>query len=135
MVDRHGLPLVAGLTGAERPDATVFEALVAGIPATTRAHGRRRERPQKLHADEGYAVQRCRAYLRRRGLACRSDRKRVEDRARPGRHRRVVERTMAWRNHFRRSASRHERREDIHQALLDLGCALIGPRRPEGATQ
>ena len=42
-----------------------------------------------------------------------------------GRHRWVVERTFAWLNRFRRLAIRYERRDDIHQAFLDLGCALI----------
>ena len=135
MVERAGLPLVAGLTGAARPDATVCEALVEAIPAVRQANGRRRKRPQKLHADKGYDVQRCRGYLRRRGIACRIARKGVEDKARLGRHRWVVERTMAWLNHFRRLAIRYERREDIHQALLDLGCALICFRRLEEAVQ
>ncbi len=42
---------------------------------------------------------------------------------------------MAWLNYFRRLAIRYERREDIHQALLDLGCALICLRRLEEAVQ
>jgi IS5 family transposase len=135
VVERAGLPLVAGLTGAERPDSTVCEALVDAIPAVRQANGRRRKRPQKLHADKGYDVRRCRAHLRRRGSACRIARKGVEDKARLGRHRWVVERTMAWLNHFRRLAIRYERREVIHQALLDLGCALICFRRVEEAMQ
>lgn len=135
MVDRRGTPLAAGLTGAERPDATVFEALVDAIPAVRQANGRRRKRPDKLHADTGYDVRHCRDYLRRRGIRCRIARKGVEDKARLGRHRWVVERTFAWLNHFRRLTIRHERRDDIHQALLDLGCALICLRRLQEAVQ
>ena len=37
----------------------------------------------------------------------------------------VVERTLAWLNRFRRLAIRYERRADIHEALVTLGCALI----------
>jgi transposase len=37
----------------------------------------------------------------------------------------VVERTFAWLNHYRRLTIRYERRLDIHEAFLDLGCALI----------
>jgi transposase len=37
----------------------------------------------------------------------------------------VVERTLAWLNRYRRLTVRYERRADIHQALLTLGCALI----------
>ena len=135
MVDRAGLPLAAGLTGANRPDQSVFEALVDAIPAVRQPGGRRRKRPAKLHADKGYDVRRCRRFLRRRGIACRIARKGVEDKAKLGRHRWVVERTLAWLNHFRRLAIRHERREDIHQALLDLGCALICLRRLQEAVK
>jgi len=67
--------------------------------------------------------------------ACRIARKGVEDKARLGRHRWVVERTLARLNHFRRLAIRYERREDVHQALLDLGCALICLRRLQEAVQ
>jgi len=135
VVERRGLPLVAGLTGAERPDATVFEALMAAVPAVKQPNGRRRGRPTKLHADKGYDVRHCRRYLRRRRIGCRIARKGREDKARLGRHRWVVERTMAWLNHFRRLAIRYERREDIHQALLDLGCALICFSHLRGAVQ
>jgi hypothetical protein len=37
-----------------------------------------------------------------------------------------VERTLAWLNRFRRLTIRDERRDDIHEAFLSLGCALIG---------
>jgi transposase len=38
---------------------------------------------------------------------------------------RRVERTFAWLNQFRRLRVRYEKRADIHEALLSLGCALI----------
>ena len=114
-----------GLTGAERPDETVFEALVESVEPIKRPRGRPRRRPAKLHADKGYDVRHCRRYLRRRGIACRIARKGVESATRLGRHRWVVERTFAWLNRYRRLALRYERREEIHQAFLDLGCALI----------
>ena len=37
----------------------------------------------------------------------------------------VVERTFAWLNQFRRLRVRYEKRADIHEAFLSLGCALI----------
>ena len=42
-----------------------------------------------------------------------------------GRFRWVVERTFAWLNQFRRLRVRYDRRADIHEAFLSLGCALI----------
>jgi transposase len=37
----------------------------------------------------------------------------------------VVEGTLAWLHRFRRLALRYERRADVHEAFLTLGCALI----------
>jgi len=37
----------------------------------------------------------------------------------------VVERTFAWLSQFRRLRVRYEKRADIHEAFLPLGCALI----------
>ena len=37
----------------------------------------------------------------------------------------MVERTFAWLNQFRRLRVRYEKRADIHEAFLSLGCALI----------
>jgi hypothetical protein len=42
-----------------------------------------------------------------------------------GRHRWVVERTLAWLSRYRRLSVRYERRADIHEAFLHLGCSLI----------
>src|SRR5262245_55565240 len=42
-----------------------------------------------------------------------------------GRWRWVIERTFAWLNQFRRLRVRYEKRADIHEAFLSLGCALI----------
>jgi len=42
-----------------------------------------------------------------------------------GRWRWVVERTFAWLNQFRRVRVRYDKRADIHEAFLSLGCALI----------
>jgi transposase len=42
-----------------------------------------------------------------------------------GRWRWVVDRTFAWLNQFRRLRVRYEKRADIHEVFLSLGCALI----------
>lgn len=52
-------------------------------------------------------------------------RRTVDSSERLGRHRWVVERTLAWLNRFRRLTVRYERRADIHEAFIILGCALI----------
>ena len=125
MVDRQGVPLALKLTAANVPDQTIFEGLIEAIPPIRRPRGRPRRRPRKLHADKGYDNRRCRRYLHRRGIRCRIARKGVESKERLGRHRWVVERTLAWLAKFRRLAIRYERRDDIHEAFLRIGCALI----------
>jgi transposase len=125
VVDRRGIPLAAGLSGADRPDEGLFEALIESIPPLPGRRGRPRKRPDKLHADKGYDVRHCRRYLHRRGIRCRIARKGVESSARLGRFRWVVERTIAWLHRFKRLLIRYERFEAHHQAFLDLGCALL----------
>jgi transposase len=39
-----------------------------------------------------------------------------------GRYRRVVERTFAWLHNVKRLLVHHERRADVHRALLALAC-------------
>jgi transposase len=124
-VDRSGIPLAVMLTGAQVHDSKVFEALVDGVEPVKSAKGRPRKRPNKLHADKGYDYPRCRTFLRRRGIKARIARRRVDSSERLGRHRWVVERTLAWLSCYRRLCVRYERRADIHEAFLELGCALV----------
>jgi transposase len=42
-----------------------------------------------------------------------------------GRHRWVIERTLAWLSSYRRLTIRYERRADLHEAVLYLACALV----------
>jgi IS5 family transposase len=103
----------------------VFEALLDAIPPIKTPAGQRRKRPAKLHADKGYDYPRCRQALQRRHIQGRIARKGIDSSERLGRHRWVVERTLAWLNRFRRLTIRYEHRADIHQAFLTLGCCLI----------
>jgi transposase len=123
--DRRGTPLAVCLTSANRHDSAVFEELIDAIPRIRRPCGQRRKRPAKLHADKAYDIPRCRRFLRRHGIRIRIARKGVDSSERLGRHRWVVERTLAWLNQFRRLTIRYERRSDIHEAFLSLGCSLI----------
>jgi transposase len=113
------------LTAAHVHDSVVFEAMLDAIPPIKGPQGRPRRRPSKLHADKAYDFDRCRAALRRRHIAGRIARRGVESSERLGRHRWVVERTLAWLGRFRRLTVRYERRADIHRAFLTLGCILI----------
>ena len=94
-------------------------------PIRKPSRGRPRKRPKKLHADKAYDFPRCRQALRKRGITPRIARRGIDSSEKLGRYRWVVERTLWWVNRNRRLKVRYERRDDIHQAFLDLGCALI----------
>ena len=113
------------LTGANGHDSKIFEELVDAVPLIRTPTGHRRKRPAKLHADKAYDIPRCRQALHRRRIKVRIARRGIDSSQRLGRHRWVVERTLAWLARYRRLTIRYERRADIHQAFLTLGCALI----------
>jgi transposase len=113
------------LSPANRHDSMLLAPLLDAIPSIRRPHGGRRRRPDKAHADKAYDIPRCHAALRARRIRDRSARKGVDSSAKLGRVRWVIERTFAWLNRDRRLTVRYERRADIHEALVVLGCALI----------
>src|SRR3712207_8883626 len=112
MVDRNGVPLATILTAANVHDSRVFEELIDAVePIKRPGRGRPRKRPKKLHADnKGYDFGRCREALRKRGIKARIARRGVESSERLGRHRWVVERTLAWLNRYRRLTDRKSTR-------------------------
>jgi transposase len=99
--------------------------LLDAIPPIRRPRGRPRCRPKKLYADKAYDHRFCRAACSVRSITARIARRGIESRERLGRHRWVAERSFAWLHGFRRLATRHERRLDIHNAFLHLGAAFI----------
>lgn len=123
--DRRGFPLAVVQAAATVHDSLTVEAVVDAIPPIRRPRGRPRRRPAKLHADKGYDYRRCRQALRRRGITPRIARRGIESSERLGRYRWVVERTRSWLHQYRRLRIRWERPDDIHEAFLSLGCALI----------
>jgi IS5 family transposase len=126
VVDRRGIPLSVMLTAANVHDSMVFEELLDSIgPIKRPGRGRPRKRPEKLHADKAYDDKKCARTLKKRGIKRRIARKKVESSQKLGRHRWVVEWTLAWLAKFRRLTIRYERRDDIHEAFVLLGCSLI----------
>ena len=125
VVDRQGIPLAVVLSAANVHDSRMCLETVDAIEPIKRPVGRPRKRPAKLHADKAYDSQPLREELRRRSITPRIARRGVESSERLGRHRWVVERTLAWLNRYRRLRIRYERRADMHLAFLHIGCALI----------
>jgi transposase len=103
--------------------------LLDRIPAVGGSVGRPRRRPDQLIGDRGYDYDSYRRRLRQRGIKPVIARRRTKHGSGLGRFRWVVERTFAWLHQFRRLLVRYDRRADIHEAFLALGCCLICWRR------
>jgi IS5 family transposase len=125
VVEGSGIPLCVISTAANVHDSMVFEELLDSIEPIKGPRGRPRKRPDKVHADKAYDDKKCAQALRKRGIKRRIARKGVESSEKLGRHRWIVERTLAWLAKYRRLTIRYERRDDIHEAFLHLGCSLI----------
>jgi len=87
--------------------------------------GRPLHKPRVIYADRGYDSETHRRCLRQRGIRPIIARRRTEHGSGLGKFRWVVERTHAWLHNFRRLRIRFERRADIHEAFLKLGCVLV----------
>lgn len=115
LVEAKGVPLKALLSAANVNDVTMLLSLVEGFGG----------RIEKLYADRGYDSDPLRLALWLRGIRPRLARRNTAHGSGLGNRRWVVERTLSWLHQFRRLRTRFERRADIHQAFLTLGCALI----------
>ena len=81
--------------------------------------------PGKCHANKAHDHHRCRRACRARGIAPRIVQRGTDSNERLSRHRRKVERTLAWLAQLRRLAIRHEQRADAHLAFITLAYAII----------
>lgn len=129
LTERTGLPLSLAISGANLHDSQALIPLVDAIPPIRSGRGPRRRRPGKLHGDKAYDHRFIRSYLRRRQIAHRIARRGTESPARLGRHRWVIERTVAWLGGFRRLHRRYERKADHFAAFATIAATLICHRR------
>ena len=125
MTDRNGVPLGLWLSPANLHDSKGLAPTLDAVPPVSGKRGRPRRRPAKLHADKGYDHAFCRKACRARGITPRIARRGKDTSAKLGRHRWVVERTLAWFARFRRLTIRYERRLDICLAFHTLAAALV----------
>ncbi|MDN7602887.1 IS5 family transposase [Burkholderia gladioli] len=123
--DANGTPIAAILTGANRNDVTQLVPLIEAIVPIGGVRGRPLSRPGRVYADRGYDHDKYRCILHERNIPTSIARRGHPHGSGLGKVRWVVERTHAWLHHFRRLRTRFERRADIHEALLKLGCCLI----------
>lgn len=86
-------------------------------------------KPEEVMADRGYDSDPHRMELSARGIATTIARRRAEHGSGLGIFRYVVEQTIALLHQFRRLRTRFDKRDDIHEAFMTLGCAMICWRR------
>ena len=128
LTDGTGVPLGISLTGGHRNDVTQLLPLVDGVAPVRGKRGRPRQRADRVLADRGYDFDKYRRQLWQRGVKPVIARRGVEHGSRLGSERWVVERTFAWLHNFRRLRTRYERRAELHEAFMRLGCAVICQR-------
>lgn len=92
---------------------------IAGKP------GAPQRRPEQLYADRAYDSNRHRLLLGIHGIEPVIARRNTPHGSGLGRFHWVVERTISWLHRFRRLRVRYERRDDIHECYMRLGCGLI----------
>ena len=113
------------LTAANQHDVNQLLPLVNKVPPIRGKPGAPRYRFDELFADRAYDSQDHRDALKEVGITPRIPRRRTEHGSGLGKYRWVVERTISWLHQQRRLRIRYERRDDIHEAFLDIGCIII----------
>jgi transposase len=132
--DRGGLPLSVAVSAANTHDSHALKPLVLAIPAIKSWRGPRRRKPGKLHADKAYDQAELRSWLRARGIAVRIARKGIESSEKLGKHRWVIERSVAWLFGYHRLSVRYDRYANHFCAFLTLAATLTCFKKLNAAT-
>jgi transposase len=123
------VPLATILTGANRHDVTQLIPLLDAIPSIRGKVGAPLHVPQEVMGDRGYDSDPHRTQLSQRGIATKLARRNTEHGSGLGVFRYVVEQTIALLHQFRRLRTRFDKRADIHEPFMSLGCSVICWRR------
>jgi transposase len=103
--------------------------LIDAIPPIGGKVGAPLTKPQQVMGDRGYDSNPHRMELSGRGIATQIARRNTEHGSGLGIFRYVVEQTLALLHQFRRLRTRFDRRADIHEAFMAMGCSMICWRR------
>jgi transposase len=128
-VDAGGVPLAATLTAANRHDVTQLIPLVDAIPPVRGRPGAPLRKPKEVMGDRAYHDEKRRMTLSCRGIATAIARRGAPHGSGLGVFRYVVEQTLALLHQFRRLRTRFDKRADVHEAFMSLGCSMICWRR------
>jgi transposase len=122
--DRVGLPLSVAVSAANTNDSFALKPLILAIPAIKSRRGPRRRKPAKLHADKAYDQAELRDWVHNRGIGVRIARKVIESSKKLGKHRWVIERSIAWLFGYHRLTIRYDRYAHHFCAFLTLAATL-----------
>ena len=122
------------LTGAHRHDVTQLLPLMDALPRVAGNPGAPLHTPQCVLADRAYDSEPHRRELRERSMVPIIARRNTTRGSGLGIFRYVVEQSLALLHQFRRLRTRFDKRDDIHQAFMTLGCAMICSRRLHNLT-
>lgn len=125
LTDANGTPMAARLTGANRHDVTQLMPLVDAVPPVPGRPGRPRKRFDIVQGDRAYHSDPHRKELWKRGSEPLLARRNTPHGSGLGKYRWPVERSLSWMHQSRRLRVRDERRDDIHEALMELREAMI----------
>jgi transposase len=103
--------------------------LVDAIPPIKGKVGPPLRVPPKVMGDRGYDSDPHRMKLSCRGIATQIARRNTEHGSGLGIFRYVVEQTIALLHQFRRLRVRYDKRAEIHETFLTIGCVMICWRR------
>jgi Transposase DDE domain len=123
LVDRTGIPLSGRVSAANVPDVTMLLATVVACPLT--GYGEAGKLPEELYADRAYDADTHEGLLEWLGIEPVFAQRGQPHGSGLGKHRDVVEQTIAAVHQNRRLKVRYEKRSDIHQAFLTLACIKI----------
>ena len=129
IVEAHGIPLAVTLTGGNRNDVAQLIPLVQAMPPIRGKRGRPLQRPRHLYADRGHDHEVYRDRVRRFQITPHIARRGTEHGSGLDVQRWVAEGTIAQPHWFRWLRIRWEIRDDIRQAFITRGCAIICWRR------
>src|ERR1051325_4759586 len=125
LTDAQGIPLNATVTAANVNEVTQVLDVLVNKPAVGGKPGPKRELPERLQGDTGYAWERVRVLLRWLGITPLLGKRRREHGSGLGKFRWFVERTISWLHAFGRLRRRLDRLTELQEAFLRLGCSLI----------
>lgn len=129
MSTTSGIPLAVTLTAANLHDLRQLLGLVfLEFPKIGGVPGRPLDRPRSVTVDKGYDCQAARRLLTECGIEPRIPKRNEPEPNHLGKLRWPVERTISWLKQFRRLRIRWDRRPDLHEAFLSMGCSLIAWR-------